>query len=222
MSYHAASMLLPIIPEAYDFEGRTITRLSKRHHVRPTYPLDRYLTQPLGVRCGSLADLRRFLSGCRYAEDPVVRGRKDYWAPPEEFERTREGDCDCFAKWTWRQLCEMGLDARVVVGRAGRHGEGHAWVQAALDGRPQLIEPQCSWSERPLPRLWIARYAPQVSVGARDGRAQLFEHERRSWEPPLRELPGLAAEIARFHAEVLARAATPIGKAALALLRRFT
>lgn len=55
--FHAASMLLPTIPEAYDVEGRPITRLSKRHHLRSTYPLDRYLTQPLGVRCGSLAEL---------------------------------------------------------------------------------------------------------------------------------------------------------------------
>lgn len=211
-------MLLPIIPEAYDFEGRPISRLSKRHRLRPTYPLDRYLTRPLGVRCGGLAEMRRFLSGCRYADDPVVRGRQDYWAPPEEFERTREGDCDCFAMWTWRQLCEMGIEARVVVGLAGRHGARHAWVQAVLDGAPHVVEPLVWWVERPLPRLWIARYVPQVSVGARDGRTRLFEHERRSWEPPLRELPGLAAEIARFHAEALVHAATPIGKAALAFL----
>lgn len=150
-----------------------------------------------------------------------MRGRTDYWAPPEEFERTR-GGCDCFAMWTWRQLCEMGRDARVVLGLAGRHGEGHAWVQATLDGGPHLIEPLCWWSERPLPRLWIARYAPHVSVGARAGRAQLFEHERRSWEPPPGELPGLAAEVARLHAEALARAATGPGEGALALPRRFT
>ncbi|MGV8040696.1 MAG: hypothetical protein AB2L07_11635 [Thermoanaerobaculaceae bacterium] len=54
------------------------------------------------------------------------------------------------------------------------------------------------------------------------GGAQLFEHERRTWEPPLGELPGLAAEVARFHAETLARAATGAGRAALALLRRLT
>gem|GEM_PF-3475858 len=53
-------MLPPIIPEAYDVEGQAITRPSKRHRLRSTQPLDRCLTQPLGVRCGGLAEPRRF------------------------------------------------------------------------------------------------------------------------------------------------------------------
>ncbi|HPC84488.1 MAG TPA: hypothetical protein P5234_14145 [Thermoanaerobaculaceae bacterium] len=57
---NGGSMLPPIIPEAYDVEGQAITRPSKRHRLRSTQPLDRCLTQPLGVRCGGLAEPRRF------------------------------------------------------------------------------------------------------------------------------------------------------------------
>jgi hypothetical protein len=39
--------------------------------------------------------------------------------PPEDFEKSRKGDCDDFAMYAWRQLLKMGYNARFVGGRIG-------------------------------------------------------------------------------------------------------
>jgi hypothetical protein len=102
--------------------------------------MGRYVTQPLSVTCRDLEDIRRFLMSCRYVPDKAQFGREDFWMLPEDFERRRQGDCEDFALWTWRQLLNLGFAARFVGGSAGAYGRGHGWVTFERDGRTFIVE----------------------------------------------------------------------------------
>jgi predicted transglutaminase-like cysteine proteinase len=78
---------------------------------------------------GASIGVRSFLASCQYISDREQFGKDDYWQPPDEFEKRKKGDCEDFALWTWRQLLNLGYDARFVVGSSGRYGDGHAWVE---------------------------------------------------------------------------------------------
>lgn len=142
----------------YDAAGQSVLRLSRRRYGNfgPNAPLGRHLTQPLTVMCADLEDVRRFLQGCRYVSDEVQFGRRDYWMPPEEFERRRQGDCEDFALWTWRQLMHLGYSTRFVCGHSGRYGAGHAWVTFEREGRTFVVESLAARLGPTFPRL---RYA---------------------------------------------------------------
>ncbi len=190
-------MIAEIIPEAYDFHGKpTSTPMSKRQKrtFEPNFPMGRFLTQPLAVRCADIRELSRFLRSCKYVSDQEQFGRKDYWQPPEEFERTRRGDCDDFALWTWRQLIDMGYRTRYVVGRAGRYGDGHAWVTIEKNGKRFLVEPLMCRCGESLPRLSAIRHEPYGSVEWDGERLHYFFHEQRSYNPSLRSVLSLFAE----------------------------
>jgi predicted transglutaminase-like cysteine proteinase len=62
-------------------------------------------------------DIRKFLKECQYVYDIEQFEKKDYWLPPEEFEKTKKGDCEDFSLWTWRQLMNLGYKCRFVGGR---------------------------------------------------------------------------------------------------------
>ena len=159
-------MIAEVFPEAYDANGRKVLRPDlRRRGLRSTAPMRRYVSQPLTVKCASLADVRSFLSTCRYVSDDEQFGKKDYWQPPEDFERTKKGDCDCFALWTWRQLLALGLNSRFVIGRAGRYGACHAWVQFFDGGKTFVVEPTAARFGNTIPRLSALRYRPRFSVG---------------------------------------------------------
>lgn len=160
-------MIGAIIPAVYDVAGRPVgapvTRKRKRLF-HGTFPMGRYVSKPLSKQCSSIKELRRFLSECKYVSDEEQFQRKDYWMPPEEFEKRKQGDCDDFALWTWRQLLGMGYKARYVVGRAGKYGDGHAWVTIERDGKHFIVEPLAWFAGDFLPRLSVARYEPEGSV----------------------------------------------------------
>lgn len=163
-------MIAAIIPEAYDSVGRQVSQpFLRRKGPRPTFPMGRYVSQPLAMQCKSMEELRTFLNGCRPVSDKELFDKKDYWQPPDQFERRKAGDCEDFSFWTWRQLLAMGLDARVVFGRHGRYGIGHAWVEFFQDGRCYLVEPQAAPVGLIMPRLSTLRYKPTFSV-AWDGK----------------------------------------------------
>jgi len=133
-------MIAEIFPQAYDAVGRKVFRPDlRRKGVHPTFPMGRYVSQPLSVKCASLEDMRKFLCTCSGVSDEEQFGKRDYWQPPENFEQTRKGDCDDFALWTWRQLLDLGYEARFVCGAHGRYGTGHAWVEFMKDGKRFLI-----------------------------------------------------------------------------------
>src|SRR5262250_3356035 len=126
-------MISEIFREAYDTQGRLTfpPDLRRRGRFPTSFPVGRYLTQPLSVQCKNLEDLRTYLCHCRYVSDEEQFGRRDFWMPPEEFERSRKGDCEDFALYAWRQLLSLGYSARFVVGSHGRYSEGHAWVRTS-------------------------------------------------------------------------------------------
>ena len=171
-------MIAEIIPEAYDSTGRQVSQpFLKRKGPHPTFPMGRYVSQPLAVQCKTIEDVRRFLRGCRGVSDEELFGKRDYWQPPEEFEKRKAGDCEDFSLWTWRQLLTMGFDARVVFGRHGRYGIGHAWVMFLQDGKCFLVEPQARALGLQLPRLSTLQYEPKFSVAWNGDTLKYFAHK---------------------------------------------
>ncbi len=171
-------MIAEIIPEAYDAVGKQVSQpFHRRKGLHPTFPMGRYFSRPLTVRCESLEDMRKFLSGCRAVSDEKLFGKEDYWQPPDEFEQRKAGDCEDFSLWTWRQLINMGYDARIVFGRSGRYGIGHAWVSFFEDGKCYLLEPQATLLGLTLPRLSSLRYEPRFSISWNHGEFKYYAHK---------------------------------------------
>ena len=175
-------MVGEVILEAYDSVGKVVSRPSKKRHgfFKPTFPMGAYVSQPLPTKCSNLDEVRQFLSTCRYVSDQAQFGKRDYWMPPQEFEKINKGDCDDFALWTWRQLLGMGYDARFVVGRSGRYGSGHAWVTYTENGGTFLVEALVARVTPKLPRLSTVRYEPGISVTWNGKRILYYEHEKRA------------------------------------------
>jgi len=190
-------MIGEIIPEIYDIEGKPtgtpVTRKRKKLF-HGTFPMGRYVSQPLSQQCKDFKELRSFLSGCKYVSDKEQFNRRDYWMPPEEFEKCKKGDCDDFALWTWRQLLGMGYQARYVVGRVGKYDEGHAWVTMEKDGKHFLVEPLASMLGENLPRLSVVRYEPKGSVEWDGEHLHYFIHETRDFTLPILEIAILVGE----------------------------
>ena len=198
-------MIAEGIPGFYDFDGKRISRPSKKRH--PSFegrPMGAFLSQPLNLVCRDFDEIRAFLSTCRYVSDWEQFGLRDHWMPPEEFEKTRQGDCDDFALWTWRQLLGLGYDARFVVGRAGRYGAGHAWVSFRVHDRIFIVESLLA-RYRKFPRLETLRYRPSISVEAIGSQTKFFEHQKRTVEPPLRIVAPLVFEWLIFKLRMLSR-----------------
>ncbi len=172
-------MIAEVIPEAYDAVGKQVSQpFSRRKGLHPTFPMGRYISQPLSIQCSTMGDVRNFLSSCRYVSDQELFDKIDYWQPPEEFEKRKKGDCEDFALWTWRQLLSMGYDARFVGGSAGRYGAGHAWVEYFQDGKCFLLEPLCCRVGYTMPRLSTMRYQPRISVSWDGKTLRYFSHKK--------------------------------------------
>ena len=80
-------MIAETVPEAYDSTGRQVSQpfhQSKGPH--PTFPMGRYVSQPVSVNCKTIREVRLFLVTCEYVSDRELFGKDDYWQPPEEFE----------------------------------------------------------------------------------------------------------------------------------------
>lgn len=181
----------------YDADGKHILQPKRRHHFSGR-PMQAFLSQPLKIICRDMNEIQAFLRTCRYVSDREQFGVPDHWAPPEKFERTRQGDCDDFALWTWRQLLDLGYSARFVVGSAGRYGYGHAWVTLRAGERTFIVEATAARSGRTFPRLNTLRYRPRISVGVDNSRVQFFEHSVCTTEPPIRVVLPLIPEWAWF------------------------
>jgi hypothetical protein len=188
-------MIAEIIPEAYDARGKKVFRpFDRRHGPHPTFPMGRYLSQPLTIKCRNLSEVRAFLRECKGVPDDEQFGREDYWQPPEQFEQSRKGDCDDFALWTWRQLLDMDYDSRVVFGQYGRYGIGHAWVQFFDGDRTFLVEPQLSVVGERMPRLQTLRYHPGFSVAWNGETLAYYQHSARKSDFSFWRLAGLFPE----------------------------
>jgi hypothetical protein len=187
-------VIAEVIPGFYDFGGKHILQPSKnRHPYFEGRPMGAFFSQPLNVVCRDLNEIRAFLSTCRYVSDREQFGVRDHWMSPEEFELARNGDCEDFALWTWRQLVGLGYSARFVVGRAGRYGDGHAWVSLRSRNQVFVVEPLLA-RLRTFPRLETLRYRPAVSVEIAGSHVKFFEHTKSALEPPFRVVAPLVPE----------------------------
>jgi hypothetical protein len=214
-------MISEIIPEAYDFFGKKISKpTGKRIRVfHPTFPMGRYLSQPLTHRFTSIDELRRFLFTCTYVSDEEQFGKSDYWLPPEAFEICKQGDCEDFALYAWRQLIAMGITARFVVGVSGRYGDGHAWVTMEQGGKQYLLEPLACLFNR-LPRLSMLRYTPEISVETVDGKIAYFSHRKLDYNPSLLEGAALFGEWLNFWLQKCGRLGILLMRFPFRLLKR--
>ena len=156
--------------------------------------MGRYVSEPLAVKCENVGDIRRFLFGCKGVSDMEQFGMRDYWQPPEHFEETRQGDCDDFALWTWRQFLALGFDARVVFGQCGRYGTGHAWVEFLQDGKCFLVEPQYANLGFTFPRLSTLSYHPKFSCTWDGQRISFYQHEDRHYQAQFPQIVSMSAE----------------------------
>mgnify|MGYP001558608681 CR=1 FL=1 len=102
------ALIAEIISQIYDAQGRQtnrpITRKKKRRF-ESSFPIARFLSEPLQVHCKNITELRKFLRSCKYVSDKEQFNREDYWLPPEQFEILKKGD--------WSNLYGM-LDLSVI------------------------------------------------------------------------------------------------------------
>jgi Bacterial transglutaminase-like cysteine proteinase BTLCP len=213
-------MIAEILPEAYDAVGHQVSQpFSRRKTPHPTFPIGRYISQPLTVRCKDIAELRTFLVGCKYVSDKELFGKEDYWQPPEDFEKRKKGDCEDFALWTWRQLLEMGYDARFIGGSTGRYGSGHAWVEYIREGKWYLLEPQYCIVGDMMPRLSTLRYVPKLSVSWDGKTLRYFAHKKPTAPIGWKQLTPLVSEYLIFWSWYWVRNSYRFPKIAWNLLR---
>jgi hypothetical protein len=215
-------MIAEVILAVYDAQGKKVFRpFDRRKGPRPTFPLGRYVSQPLAVHCYSIEEVRKFLTGCTYVSDKELFDKEDYWQPPEDFEDRQKGDCEDFSFWTWRQFMDLGYDARVVFGQHGRYGSGHAWVQFMQDGKCFLVEPQCCRLGCTFPRISTLRYRPRFSVVWDGENLSYYQHREHSSEPPVALLARLLPEYVIFWGYFWLGAPSRIPRAAWSLLEKF-
>ena len=204
-------MIAEFLPESYD-EGFAISHPRKKYpFFRPTFPLGLYMIQPLEHKCSSFQEMLEFLKTCRYVADDDQYGR-DYWTPADVFEQRRTGDCDCFAMWAWRQLVEMGYNARFVVGVYGLHSSFHAWTSFEDDGKHFLLDPVRRSVGLSMPRLETIFYRPWISAGWDGNKVQLYEHEDTSEKMPVSKMVPYLPEWASWQAKTYAQAARLLGR----------
>ena len=121
------------------------------------------------VRVTSIAEIVDWLADCEYVSDKHLFQENDFWQHPRTFERLRQGDCEDFALWGWRKLNEIGVPARLFVGRhlgGGSTPRGHAWVVFEAENGPMLLETSHRSAEHAVRPLEEARleYRPHHSV----------------------------------------------------------
>jgi hypothetical protein len=199
-------VIAEVIPGLYPLDGSRISQPHKtRHRCFNGRPMGLFLSQPLKIVCRDMDEIRAFLRTCRYVSDQEQFGQRDHWMGPEEFEVVRKGDCDDFALWTWRQLIDLGYNARYVYGLVGAVGNGHAWVTYEVEGRTYVVEPLAARFGPTFARLAVLRYRPILSVDISDGRVRYFEHAQGELNPPFWVVAPLIAEWLRFRARILGR-----------------
>ncbi len=198
-------MIAETIPGLYDFEGKQVFGPSKRRHrYFNGRPIGTFFSQPVEVECRDLEQVRQFLRTCRYVSDQEQFGVQDHWMKPHEFEQSRCGDCDDFALWTWRQLVQLGYEARFVIGGVTRYGACHAWVAYRADGKTFVLESTYP-SRRSIPRLETLLYSPEISVSYENGAVKYYQHSARKASPTALQVAPMVPEWMWFRMVLLSR-----------------
>lgn len=100
--------------------------------------------------------------------------------------------------WTWRQLLNLGYDARFIGGRHGRYGAGHAWVEYFQDDKWFLLEPQYCRAGATFPQLSVLRYEPKLSVSWDGKTLRYFAHNKPDSQLEWRTLVPLVGDYLLF------------------------
>ena len=67
-------------------------------------PMETYLEDKTAVIAQSIDEIRDFLQSCTYERDIHQFDQEDHWLLPSDFEKTKKGDCEDHALWTWQKL----------------------------------------------------------------------------------------------------------------------
>jgi hypothetical protein len=73
-----------------------------------------------------------------YVPDMTQYGYEEVWAMPDEVLRRLRGDCEDLSFLLCSLLLALGVQAQVVFGMY--KGQGHAWVEAQVDGAGGILE----------------------------------------------------------------------------------
>jgi hypothetical protein len=150
----------------------------------------------------SIEELRLFLNTCKYVSDKEQFNKEDYWMPPTDFEKSKKGDCEDFALYTWRQFIKMGFNTRFITGECTRYNHGHAWVTLSYNGNKYLVEPLASVVKK-LPRFYQLRYNPKISVEFSDNKLKYYKHDCLRYSPAINELLIYSSEWILFYLSIL-------------------
>lgn len=98
----------------------------------------------------------------RYVTDKQQYGYPEVWAMPDETLKRGLGDCEDSSFLLCSLLHSLGVDARVVFGE--HKGQGHAWVEAWINGAGGILE---TTSDQPFTGFADpGAYSAERSVGA--------------------------------------------------------
>lgn len=129
-----------------------------------------YFEGESAVSVQSVDEVVAWLTACEYVSDKELFQEDDFWQHPRTLERLRRGDCEDFALWGWRKLNELGLPARLFVGKAIVDGvpgsRSHAWVVFDSPRGAMILETTHGSAEHAVRPLDEARgeYRPHFSV----------------------------------------------------------
>ena len=214
-------MIAEIIPEAYDAAGRQVSQpFVRRKGPHPTFPMGRYVSQPLTVKCNTMREVRKFLASCEYVSDKELFSKKDYWQPPEEFEKRRKGDCEELRLVDLETIAQHGLRCAVHRWRVWPLRRRTRLVEFFQDGKCFLVEPQLCRVGDAVPRLSSIRYVPKVSVSWNGNTLRYFSHKRPEHQLRWQMLVPLVAEYVIFWAWVWLRILLRLPQIAWRILRR--
>jgi len=163
-----------IIP-FYDFYGIQIDDMNELvNYTDQIKSIERAAYSQLNYYYHDLKELSAFLIECQYASDKSQFNIDDYWMEPVHFENKKQGDCEDFSLFTWKQLIKMGIESRFVVGTVGKN-KGHAWCTAIIKGKKYIVEPLMAKAPI-LPAFTFMNYKPKISVQINDDKLQYYKH----------------------------------------------
>lgn len=167
--YH---LVLLLLPPGDDWEELPVHPPFWRFGAGSRHRFSWYFEGKSSVTVTSIDEMLTWLGSCRYVGDKELFQEDDFWQHPRTFERLKEGDCEDFALWAWRKLTELGIPARLFIGKLVEGGQGsthtHAWVVFTTAEGEFLLEPAAGSPDaavRPIAEV-RDRYRPHVSVDA--------------------------------------------------------
>lgn len=130
-------------------------------HVPQTFMLGKapYRVEQIWMPLYAISERMRY-----QLDSKQFQGREEVWLTTLQAWSRAKGDCEDHAILLADWLIEMGLDARVVLGKHRR--EGHAWVVVFKDGQEYLLEATLKnkikrWSVYPLAKS-LPEYHPDM------------------------------------------------------------